>query len=66
MLVGAWDTYDLKRDGRLLEFGSPEADAYILSELGSAVDVLSSGGAKVVLLTTPYFKQRDLGARRRR
>jgi hypothetical protein len=60
MLVGAWDTSDLKRYGRLLEFGTPEADAYILSELSTAVDVLSSGGAKVLLLTTPYFKQPDL------
>ncbi|MGD0766118.1 MAG: SGNH hydrolase domain-containing protein, partial [Dehalococcoidia bacterium] len=60
MLVGAWDTYDLKIDGRLLQFGTPEADAYVLSELGAAVDVLSSGGAKVILLTTPYFQQPDL------
>ena len=66
MLVGAWDTSALKIGGRLLEFGTPEADAYILSELGTAVDVLSSGGAKVVWPTTPYFKQLDLGAKSRR
>jgi peptidoglycan/LPS O-acetylase OafA/YrhL len=60
VLVGAWDTYDREVGGRLLEFGTAEADAYALSELDEAVDVLSSGGARVVLLTTPYFTTRDL------
>ncbi len=61
VLVGAWDTYDLEVEGRLLEFGTAEGDAYALSELNEAVDVLSSGGAKVVLLTVPYPGRRDLG-----
>jgi hypothetical protein len=60
MLVGAWDTYDREVEGRRLEFGTPDADAYALGELKYAVDVLSSRGAEVMLLTTPYFEQRDL------
>jgi peptidoglycan/LPS O-acetylase OafA/YrhL len=60
-LFGPWDTLDLKVGGRLLEVGTPEWEAYALNELGHAVDVLSSRGAKVMLLTSPCFKPRDLG-----
>jgi peptidoglycan/LPS O-acetylase OafA/YrhL len=56
MLFGFHDVHDRKIDGRLLEFGTPEADDYVLSELQAAIDVLSSDDAKVVLLTAPYFK----------
>ncbi|MEX2158427.1 MAG: acyltransferase family protein [Dehalococcoidia bacterium] len=60
VLAGAWDLYDREVDGRLLEFGTPEADTFVLSELDEAVDVLSSRGAQVILLTTPYYQPRDL------
>ncbi|MGD0766282.1 MAG: SGNH hydrolase domain-containing protein, partial [Dehalococcoidia bacterium] len=61
VLVGAWDTYDLKIGGRVIEFGTAEADDYARGQLNADVDVLSSGGAKVILLTTPYPGRRDLG-----
>ncbi len=61
LLAGAWDLYDRKVDGRLLAFGSPEADRYAIDEFSSAIDVLSSNGATVMLLTTPDYAQRDLG-----
>ena len=60
VLAGAWDLYDRKIDGRVLEFGTPGLDTFVLSELEDAVDVLSSGGAAVMLLTTPYFEVRNL------
>ena len=60
MLAGAWDMYDFRVNGVEYEFGSPEADAYVVDELNAAVDVMSSQGAKVVFLTTPYFEIRDL------
>jgi lysophospholipase L1-like esterase len=47
-------------DGRALEFGTPDADDRTLAGLKQAVDVLSSRGATVVLLTTPYPEKRDL------
>jgi peptidoglycan/LPS O-acetylase OafA/YrhL len=59
-LFGPWDTLSLKVDGRLLEVGTPEWKAYALEELGHTVDVLSARGAKVMLLTSPCFKPRDL------
>jgi peptidoglycan/LPS O-acetylase OafA/YrhL len=61
LLFGAWDVFDLKVGGRLLEVGTPEWQAYALEELGHTVDVASARGAKVVLLTSPCFKPRDLG-----
>jgi peptidoglycan/LPS O-acetylase OafA/YrhL len=60
VLSGAWDTYDMNVDGRALQFGAADADAYALAGLEEAVDVLSSRGATVILLTTPYPEKRDL------
>ena len=59
LMVGFWHIRDREVDGRLLEFGTPEADAYLLSELQVAIDLLSSQGAPVALLTAPYFKMPD-------
>jgi peptidoglycan/LPS O-acetylase OafA/YrhL/lysophospholipase L1-like esterase len=61
VLAGAWDLYDRKAGGRLLPFGTPEANAFAVDEFEKAVDVLSSRGATVVLLTTPDFEQPQLG-----
>jgi len=61
VLAGAWDLYDRRVAGDVFEFGTPEADAFALRELDAAVDVLSSRGATVLLLTTPHFQPRDLG-----
>jgi peptidoglycan/LPS O-acetylase OafA/YrhL len=61
LLAGAWDLYDRRYAGEELAFGTPEADAFVLRELDTAVDVLSSRGAAVFLLTTPHYEPRDLG-----
>jgi peptidoglycan/LPS O-acetylase OafA/YrhL len=61
VLFGPWDTLELKVEDRLLEVGAPEWEAYALKELSHTVDVLSSRGAKVMLVTSPCFKPRDLG-----
>jgi hypothetical protein len=55
LLVGFWDVFDRRIDGRVLEFGTPEADRYTRAEMNPALGVLGSRGATVVLLTTPYF-----------
>jgi len=61
LLFGPWDTLDLKVGDRLLEVGTLEWEAYALKELRHTVDVLSARGGKVMLLTSPCFKPRDLG-----
>jgi lysophospholipase L1-like esterase len=58
VLVGAWDAYDREIDGRFIPFDTPESDALLRADLSHAVDVLSSGGARVVLLTVPYYEYR--------
>jgi peptidoglycan/LPS O-acetylase OafA/YrhL len=58
VLVGATDAYDREIDGRWLDFGSPELDALLVGELRAAVDVLAARGARVVLLTVPYYEHR--------
>ncbi len=56
LMIGFWHIRDREVDGRILEFGTPEADAYLLSELQIAIELLSSDGATVALITAPYFK----------
>jgi hypothetical protein len=58
LLIGAWDAYDVRLDGEWVGFGTPRHDAFVLEEVQHAVDVLESRGAKVVVLTSPYFEPR--------
>ncbi len=52
-VLGTWEVFDRRIDGRDLEFGTPEWDENMLSLLNEAVDVLSSQGATVAFLTPP-------------
>jgi peptidoglycan/LPS O-acetylase OafA/YrhL len=60
---GAWDMFDRRVDGRVLRWGTPEADQFLTSELDHAVTVLASTGVRVVLLTAPYYQPPDLASR---
>jgi hypothetical protein len=60
MLVGAWDVLDRNIDGKWLRVGTEEHDRYFLQTVDYAVKLLGSQGAKVVVLTTPYFSRPDL------
>jgi peptidoglycan/LPS O-acetylase OafA/YrhL len=60
MLVGAWDILDREVDGHLVKFGSVEYDTSFLHQLDDATNLLRSTGAKVVVLTTPFFSRPDL------
>ena len=57
LLFGGWDVLDYHLDGRFLPLGSPERDTYILSELDTLADLLAARGARLVLLTVPYFSR---------
>jgi hypothetical protein len=52
---GFWDAYDWYIDGVVAPFGSPAWDAFASAEFGTAMDVLTSGGATVAWLESPYF-----------
>ena len=55
LVTGFWEVMDRMYQGRWQHLGDPAFDAYETSQLERAVAVLSSGGAKVVLFTSPYF-----------
>jgi peptidoglycan/LPS O-acetylase OafA/YrhL len=60
MLVGAWDILDREVNGHLVKFGSVEYDTTFLYQLDDATNLLGSTGARVVVLTTPFFSRPDL------
>jgi peptidoglycan/LPS O-acetylase OafA/YrhL len=57
--LGAWEIFDREINGEWIAFGTPEYDAILEPILQKAVDALSSGGAPVIVLTTPRFTRTD-------
>ena len=60
LLVGAWDILDRQVDGQTVKFGTVESDSSFLQQLDDATTMLGSQGAKVVVLTTPFFSRPEL------
>ena len=60
---GAWDMFDRRVNGQVMRWGTPELDQFLTSELDHALGVLTSTGARVVLLTAPYYEPPDLASR---
>jgi peptidoglycan/LPS O-acetylase OafA/YrhL len=60
LLTGAWDILDREVDGHLVKFGTAEYDSSFLQQLDAATSLLGSTGAKVVVLTTPFFSRPEL------
>ena len=50
------DTFDTQLDGSWQNLGEPSFDRWAESRYRQAISVLSSRGAHVVLLTSPYYK----------
>lgn len=57
LLAGPWEVRNRYLDGRWIHIGEPAFDRLEETALDRAVDVLGSQGARVVLLTSPYFSQ---------
>ncbi len=55
LVIGFWEVVDRVYQGRWQHLGDPAFDAYETAQLDRAVAILSSGGAKVALFTSPYF-----------
>jgi hypothetical protein len=53
LVTGFWEVVDRWIDGRWQHLGEPAFDAYETAQLERAVRILSSGGAKVALFTSP-------------
>jgi peptidoglycan/LPS O-acetylase OafA/YrhL len=54
-LFGAQDAFDRRVNGHIVHFDTPDGNALATQDLRSATTLLSSQGAHVVLLTTPYY-----------
>ncbi len=57
VLFGRWEVVDRNLKGRWVHVGMPDYDAYLTSQLTEAVEILDSKGAKVALLTAPYYDE---------
>ena len=55
LIIGWWDCMDRFYQGRWQHLGQPSFDAYETAQLQKAVSILSSRGARVALMTSPYF-----------
>jgi peptidoglycan/LPS O-acetylase OafA/YrhL len=57
-LFGTWDVVDrqLPGDAQWRTLGDPVYDAYLRSEVASAMNTLTAGGARLVWLTHPYIQ----------
>jgi hypothetical protein len=55
VLIGRWEVMDRVHDGRWMALGDADYDAYLVSELETALPLLTARGAKVALCTAPYY-----------
>ncbi len=55
LYVARGETFDQEIGGQWQNLGQPSFDAYVANRFRSAINVLGSRGATVVLLTTPYY-----------
>src|SRR5262249_14875075 len=60
LLVGAWDVPDREIDGQRVNFGTVDFDKAFLQRLDEASTMLTSTGARLVVLTTPYFSRTEV------
>ncbi len=52
--LGRWEISDHLLDGHWVHIGEPAWDGHLTADLGSAISIFHSFGAKVVLFTMPY------------
>jgi hypothetical protein len=57
--LGRWEVTDHLLDGRWVHIGEPAWDGHLTADLQSAITILHSFGAKVVLFTMPYVDPSD-------
>ena len=53
LLIGGWEVTDRKIDGRIYRVGTPKLEALFRDRLELALRILTAGGARLVMLTTP-------------
>jgi peptidoglycan/LPS O-acetylase OafA/YrhL len=58
--IGAWEVFDVEVDGRLIPFGTPEADARITAGLQRGIDALRYVGTHAALIEVPCMRPQDV------
>jgi hypothetical protein len=56
VVLGRHEVWDANLDNRWTNVGQPDFDHYLAGQLDRAITLASSGGARVAMATTPYFK----------
>ncbi len=59
LMIGRWEIVDRMNEGSWTHIGEPAYDAYLRGELGRALDILGSTGARVVVTTEPYNRRAE-------
>ena len=60
-MIGAWDVFDVRRDGARVAFGSPQDDQYLTAQLQRGIAAVTATGSKVALLEVPCYRNVDGG-----
>jgi hypothetical protein len=61
VVIGAWDVFDVRRNGSVVKFATPAGDAYLAAQLRSGVAAVKAAGSKVALLEIPCYRNVDGG-----
>jgi peptidoglycan/LPS O-acetylase OafA/YrhL len=61
VVIGAWDVFDVNRDGARVTFGSPQEDRYLTAQLGRGIAAITGAGSKAALLQVPCYRNVDGG-----
>jgi len=61
VLIGAWDVFDVRRNGTRVAFGSPEEDGYLTTQLQRGIAAVTATGSTVALLEVPCYRNVDGG-----
>ena len=57
IVVGRWELMDRVHNGQWTNLFDPAFAAYVESEIDAAVALAGSGGARVVVFTSPYYRR---------
>jgi hypothetical protein len=61
VVIGAWDVFDVRRNGAVVKFGTAAGDGYLTDQLRSGVAAIEAAGSKVALLEIPCYRNVDGG-----
>jgi peptidoglycan/LPS O-acetylase OafA/YrhL len=61
VVIGAWEVFDINRDGSRVAFGSTQDDQYLSAQLQRGIAAITAAGSKAALLEVPCYRNVDGG-----